>query len=453
MSVRRRALDAFLAVLLAVPLGVIAVGNAEAAPSATGTSHAAARVCQTPAADHVACGSLVVVGTDGRPQKTATPAGYGPNDLREAYALATAAASSGSGETVAIVDAYDDPNALSDVNAYRSYFGIPQFNSTGHPTFIKVGQNGGTALPRANSDWSEEISVDLDMVSAICPNCNVLLVESNSTGFADLATAVNTAAGTSGVVAVSNSYGGTEIDPATNPAIVAAYDHSGIAVTASSGDSGYGVQSPASFPTVTAVGGTSLSRAATTRGWTETAWSGSGSGCSAYVDQSTWQGATLSAETGVCAHRVVSDVSAVADPNTGVAVYDTYGLGSSAGWLVFGGTSVSSPIIASVYALAGGQPGGATGAEYAYAQTSSLFDVTTGANGSCPSSVMTAVSGDSVTVQSAAFDSQARPSKGGPAGRPGHGGGTTAPNTYLCQAQAGYDGPTGLGTPNGTGAF
>ena len=156
---------------------------------------------------------------------------------------------------------------------------------------------------------------------------------------------------------------------------------------------------PAAFRTVTAVGGTSLVRANNARGWTETAWAGAGSGCSAWIPKPTWQH-----DTG-CARRTLADVSAIADPNTGVAVYDSYSYKGNEGWLVFGGTSAASPIIASVYAL--GVPSAGPSAPYG---SSSLFDVVGGANGSCTPS-------------------------------------------YLCTGVVGYDGPTGLGTPNGVTAF
>jgi subtilase family serine protease len=176
-----------------------------------------------------------------------------------------------------------------------------------------------------------------------------------------------------------------------------------VAITASSGDGGYGVEFPAAAQTVTAVGGSSLTRASNARGWSETAWSGAGSGCSRYVPKPSWQ------HDAGGSRRTVADVSAVADPNTGVAVYDSTPYQGASGWMVFGGTSVSSPIIASVYALAG-NAGSLSNGSFPYSHTSSLFDVTSGSNGSCSPS-------------------------------------------YLCTATAGYDGPTGLGTPNGTGAF
>jgi subtilase family serine protease len=276
---------------------------------------------------------------------------------------------------------------------YRTQFGLPAC-TTANGCFRKVNQNGGTSYPRADRGWAQEISLDLDMASAICPNCKILLVEASSNSFSNLGAAVNRAA-TMGASAISNSYGGSESSGETG--YEASYDHPG--VTVSSGDGGYGVEYPAASQYVTAVGGTSLSTASNTRGWAETVWSGAGSGCSAYITKPTWQ-----TDTG-CSKRTVADVSAVADPNTGVAVYDTYG--GSSGWLVFGGTSVAAPIIAGVYALAGNSTNNGS---IPYSHSSLLFDITSGSNGSCGGS-------------------------------------------YLCTAGTGYDGPTGLGTPNGSGGF
>jgi subtilase family serine protease len=331
---------------------------------------------------------------------TSPPSGYGPADLQSAYGLggiSGPSASSGTGQTVAIVDAYDDPRAESDLNVYRSQFALGEC-TTANGCFHKVNQNGVTSYPRGSSGWAQEISLDLDMVSAICPKCKILLVEASSNSFANLGTAENYAAGHAG--AVSNSYGGSEFSSETS-LDTSYYNHSGTAITASSGDGGYGVEYPAASQYVTAVGGTSLNRASNERKWSETAWSGAGSGCSAYEPNPGWQ-----LVTSFCGKRTVADVSADADPNTGVAVYDTY---HTSGWLVFGGTSVSSPIVASVYALAGNSNLVSYGS-YPYSHTTSLFDVTSGSNGSC----------------------------GG---------------TYLCTAVKGYDGPTGLGTPNGIAGF
>jgi subtilase family serine protease len=327
----------------------------------------------------------------------ALPSGLGPTDLRSAYSLT---ASGSSAATVAIVDAYDDPNAESDLTSYRSTYGLPAC-TTANGCFKKVNQNGQTSpLPTADSGWAGEISLDVDMVSAICPNCHILLVEASSASMAALGTSVNTAVSL-GAKYVSNSYGGGE--DGSEPSYDSSYfHHPGVAITASTGDSGYGISYPSSSQYVTAVGGTSLSRNSSTRGWGETAWSGAGSGCSTSVTKPSFQNVT----TG-CAKRANADVSAVADPQTGVAVYQTYG---GSGWAVYGGTSASSPIIASVYALAGTPGASDTPAAYPYSHAGNLYDVTSGSNGSC-----------SVAVQ--------------------------------CTAGAGWDGPTGLGTPNGTAAF
>jgi subtilase family serine protease len=324
--------------------------------------------------------------------------GYDPAFLRSAYNLDS---SGGSGLTVAIVDAFDDPNAEANLATYRSHFGLSACTTAGG-CFRKVDQRGGTAYPAANKGWAEEISLDVDMVSAICPNCTILLVEADTNSLANLGAAVNRAVAM-GAMAVSNSYGGGEYSGETSDSGTY-YNHPGVAVTVSSGDSGYGVEFPAASRYVTAVGGTTLNQATNTgtRNATETAWSGAGSGCSAYEAKPAWQ-----ADSG-CSRRTVADVSAVADPSTGVWVYDTYG--GDPGWLVFGGTSVASPIIAAIDAL-GGQPGATdTPASYPYAHTASLFDITSGSNGSCGGS-------------------------------------------YLCTAASGYDGPTGLGTPNTAAAF
>jgi len=311
--------------------------------------------------------------------------------VRAAYALSSLG---GAGQTVAIVDAYDDPNAESDLAVYRDAYGLPPC-TTANGCFRKVDQNGGTSYPVGSTGWAEEISLDLDMVSAVCPNCHILLVEASSNSLGNLLLAENRAA-TLGATVISNSWGAGEFSTETS---YDSYFKHGIPITASSGDSGYGVEWPASSPYVTSVGGTSLVRASNARGWAETAWSGAGSGCSSYEPKPAFQ------TDADCARRTVSDVSAVADPNTGVAVYDSYRV---SGWLVFGGTSVAAPVVASVYALAGN---GSTisSPSYVYAHPA-LNDVTSGSNGSCGGS-------------------------------------------YVCTAGPGYDGPTGLGTPVGTTGF
>jgi subtilase family serine protease len=395
---RLRVLSAVSAALLtsAGTIGVATTG-ATAAPSPTGAAHAA-RVCARPAAGLAGCHALVRTDAAGKPQATSTPSGYGPADLQSAYKLA---GTSSGGRTVAVVDAYHDPTAEADLGVYRSHYGLVPC-TTANGCFHQVSQTGSAKLPRTNSGWAQEISLDLDMVSATCPDCRILLVEANSASFADLGAAVNQAARTPGVVAISNSYGGSDAADTTYGAY---YNHPGIAVTASTGDDGYqGGSYPASSSYVTAVGGTSLTRASTTRGWAESTWSGAGAGCSTY---NAALAAAAGSDTG-CTKRAMADVSAVADPNTGVAVYDSTANQGVSGWLVFGGTSASAPIIGSVYALSGNTAGYANALPYQH--TSALFDVTSGADGICPT-------------------------------------------TQWCTARTGWDGPTGLGTPNGVGAF
>jgi hypothetical protein len=333
-----------------------------------------------------------------------TPAGYSPAELQSAYNLALASAAAGQGETVAVVDAYDDPDARSDLAIYRAHYGLPP---CGTGCFSQVNQEGqASPLPATagSTGWATEESLDVDMVSAICPNCHILLVEADNSSLASLGQAVNTAVSL-GARFVSNSYSSSEF-PGEAADDAAYYDHPGVAVTAAAGDSGYGVGYPAASRYVTSVGGTALVRdAAAARGWSETVWdSGSGatgSGCSAYEAKPPWQ-----ADAG-CARRTDNDVAADADPDTGAAIYDSYGEG---GWLEVGGTSESAPIIAATYALAGPPGAGSDPAGYPYQHAGDLNDVTSGRDGSCGGS-------------------------------------------YLCTAGPGYDGPTGWGTPDGTGAF
>ncbi|GHE15091.1 putative Ig domain-containing protein [Streptomyces alanosinicus] len=331
----------------------------------------------------------------------AAPSGLSPANLHSAYNLPTAA---GSGMTVGIVDAYNDPNAESDLGTYRSTYGLSACTKA-NGCFKQVSQTGSTtSLPTNDTGWAGEEMLDIDMVSAVCPNCSIILVEANSASMADLGAAENEAVSL-GAKFVSNSWGGSE-DSSQTSDDTSYFKHPGVAITVSSGDSAYGAEYPATSQYVTAVGGTALNTSSNSRGWSESVWhtnstEGTGSGCSAYDPKPSWQ-----TDTG-CAKRMEADVSAVADPATGVAVYDTFG---GSGWAVYGGTSASSPIVASVYALAGTPGASDYPAKYPYSHTSNLYDVTSGNNGSCSPS-------------------------------------------YFCTAGTGYDGPTGWGTPNGTAAF
>lgn len=349
----------------------------------------------------VHCHSRVICDATGHPRSNLTPAGYGPSQLRSAYKLP---ATGNSASIVAIVDAFGYPNAEADLAVYRRQFGLPPC-TTANGCFRKVNQTGATSpLPAANLGWEEETALDLDMVSAICPSCKLLLVEANSPLFDDISTAVGTAADL-GAHVINNSYGGDEF--AGTP-YDTDYFYPGMVVVASTGDSGYGtgLEFPSSSPNVVAVGGTTLTTATNTRGWTETAWTGSNSGCSATMPKPSWQH-----DTG-CTHRMIADIAAVADPNTGVAVYGPSS-DTTASWIVLGGTSVAAPIISGVAGAYSG-PGSiytgpiGLGASDLYVHTGLLFDVRSGSTGFCDP-------------------------------------------TYFCNAGAGYDGPTGLGTPNGAG--
>ncbi|HLI96002.1 MAG TPA: S8 family serine peptidase, partial [Candidatus Baltobacteraceae bacterium] len=267
--------------------------------------------------------------------------GYHPADIQKAYSLPSSSA--GYGQTIGIVVAYDDPKAEADLAVYRSRFNLGTC-STASGCFRKIGQSAPAPLPAPDQTWAQEASIDLDMASAVCPHCRLLLVEANSSAVGDLMQALQTAIA-SGATVVSNSY--TAVEQSSFSAYDSVLNHPGVPIVAGAGDSGFGVGWPASSPYVTAVGGTTLNRALlSARGFTETAWSFTGSGCSIYSAKPAWQH-----DTG-CQNRTVADVAAVADPNTGVAVYDTY-LSGDAGWLVYGGTSVAAPIVAGVYALAG----------------------------------------------------------------------------------------------------
>ncbi|HEY4440570.1 MAG TPA: hypothetical protein VGN14_08945 [Candidatus Elarobacter sp.] len=281
--------------------------------------------------------------------------GYTPKQLWSAYNLHPST-STITGPTIAIVDAYDDLTAESDLAIYRSQFGLPAC-TTANGCFSKLNsslQHG--PYPASNKNWSQEIALDLAMASAACPSCKIVLVEAASDDINLLASAVDAAA-TLQPAAISNSYGVNESSSAVG--LDAHYNHAGIAITASVGDTA-GVEFPASSSNVIAVGGTTLKPASNARGWSETAITSSGAGCSKYVERPSWQ-------TASCSTRGVGDVSFVANAATGVAVYDT----AAGGWIVLGGTSTGAPFIAGLIAAAGDY-GNAPGASPVYARASAL---------------------------------------------------------------------------------
>ncbi|BCJ26333.1 S53 family peptidase [Actinocatenispora sera] len=326
----------------------------------------------------------------------AKPAGFGPAELRSAYGLPDAG---GADQTVAIIDAGSTPNLAADLAVYRQTYGLPP--CTVDDGCLRVVNQAGEAAPLpGDQGWGPEISLDVDMVSAACSACRILVVAADSAAPDDLAAAVDTAAAL-GATEISNSYGGEEYSGTGR--LAAHYRHPGVAIVASSGDYGYQIpQVPAAYDSVVAIGGTSLS---TVDGkWTESAWSGAGSGCSAWTAKPGWQ------HDPNCPGRTVADISAVADPATGVAVYDS---ADGLDWAVAGGTSASAPLIAGVIALAG-HPELFDDASYLYEHAGALRDVVGGSNAS------------------EALDC------GG---------------DYLCTGVAGYDGPTGLGSPSGLDGF
>jgi subtilase family serine protease len=395
----------FPIVLVAAGLAVMAAG---VTPASAANAHASAQaVCPAPALDHARCHAMVVTDAHGNPMATSAPTGYGPAQFHGAYSLPTQSVAD---QTIAIVDAFDDPTAKSDLDTYNSAYGLPFFPTCSSTIttscFQKVNQNGAAGpLPRKDAGWALEIALDVETAHQICQNCKILLVEASTNSFSNLATAVNTAVRL-GADVVSNSYGGSE----TSSTLSGAYDHPGVAVTVSSGDNGYGVASPASYNTVVAVGGTTLNVTSDNAYASETAWSGAGSGCSAYFSAQAWQTSDPNwPATGCSSRRGVADVAADADPSTGASVYDSTRYQGQSGWFRVGGTSLSAPLVGAVYALAGNSGSASYPSSIPYANRAGLHDVTAGSNGSC--------------------------------------------GTVMCNAAAGYDGPTGVGTPNGISAF
>jgi subtilase family serine protease len=395
--------------LLAGSAAAASAGQASTVQSAARPSHSAGyrRACPaTHSTVYAACMALIRTGVRQHPaaffgSHAPSGVGYGPASFQSAYKLPSTTA--GAGETVAVIEAFNDPRVKSNLATYRSAWGEPACDaSTGDGCLTVVNQNGQTSpLPKnsGTTGWATEESLDVDMVSAICPLCKIIAVEASAQTVKALGTADDSAVKL-GADFVSNSWGVSESSGET--ANDQYFNHAGVAVVASAGDSGYGVSYPAASQYVTAAGGTTLKKASgTSRGWTETVWNGTGSGCSKYEAKPTWQ-----TDSG-CSRRTDNDVAADANPATGAAIYDTYDQG---GWLEVGGTSESSPILASTFALAGTPAAGTYPSSYPYANTSSLFDITSGSNGSCSPS-------------------------------------------YLCQAGPGYDGPTGWGSPDGTAAF
>jgi subtilase family serine protease len=395
-----------IALSVVAMLGALTATQAGAKPSPVrskavcGVSHSAT---------YAQCFARVVTDSSGRAKVSPNVSGYGPLDWHTGYNLPNTVAGN---HTIAIVDAFSNPNVFADLKVYNATMGLPKFPKCTATVTTKciaiLNQLGKKKpLPPTDSGWGLEIALDVQTAHAVCQNCRINLYEANDNSFANLGAAVNKAAA-QGADAISNSYGAFGFDCGTQPA----YNHTKIAVTVSTGDSGFGIACPANQNTVVAVGGTTLNLNGSHGYVSESAWSGGGSGCSTVISAQSWQlSATNWAAIGCGTKRGMADVSADANPSTGAAVYDTFGFG---GWLVVGGTSLSAPLIAGVYALAGNVTTWNYPAQSVYLSPGSLHDVTTGSNGS---------------------------------------GGTCTTHPLQCHAGVGYDLPTGIGTPNGLGGF
>jgi subtilase family serine protease len=393
--------------VVAVSIPLLMLAPAQAAPLVPTAPLHSARVCPVSTShDRVGCFAWVRTGVTGRALVSAlVPNGYGPTQFHAAYQLPT---TSPVNQTIAIVDAYNNPNVFADLKKYNKAFGLPVFpkcNQNHKTSCLSVLNQKGkqTPLPAGNVGWGLEISLDVQVAHAICQNCKIMLVEASSANFSDIEAAVNMAV-KKGATVVSNSYGDY-----ANDCVEPGYDHPHVAIVVSSGDSGFRVACPAVLNTVVSVGGTRLTLAGNGTYGSESVWSGSGSGCSLVSAAQSWQSSLVGwAGIGCGTGRGMNDVAADADPATGAAVYDSYGYG---GWLVVGGTSLSAPIIAGAYALAGDASTWSYPAQSVYTGPAASFnDVTTGTNGVC------------------AF-------------------------TLQCHAGSGFDLPTGVGTPKGLGGF
>ena len=340
------------------------------------------------------CFARTRVDADGNARTFATPQGFGPPDLLAAYNVDT---TNSVGLTIGLIEAYGYPALESDLAMYRSTYSLPPCTvASGCLTILN--QSGQISPlpgpPPQGDDWVGETALDVAMVSSGCPSCKIVVVEATNDFGSGLLVANNVAA-TAGAAVISNSWGAPEgSSEAGNEQYI---DHPGVAVFAATGDNGYddggaGPEYPATSAYAIGVGGTSLVHDTSIRGWSESAWGGAGSSCSNSIAKPGWQTSTA------CARRMTADISAIADPATGVAIYDS----AAGGWSTIGGTSAASPLVAAIFAQTG--HAGAT-AEYIYQNATGFFDVTSGANGNC--------------------------------------------TTELCKAGTGWDGPTGNGTPNG----
>jgi hypothetical protein len=463
-------------------LGALLAGGASASALARTRYGTVRAACPPARLGYDSCDALELVPAtsstpDARPYVSAAGAystgpagGLTPADLASAYGLSPSA--SGTGQTVAIVDAFNDPDIEEDLGTFDTHYGLAECTSS-NGCFKKVNQKGkASPLPKGESGWGVEISLDVETVHSVCPSCKVLLIEASEPSGSDLAAAANEAV-TLGATEISNSYGGEELGTTTSEED--AYNHPGVVITASAGDQGWDnwddysacaedpelecekfsgePNVPAALTSVVAVGGTSLVLNSAGAREAEYVWNDSGrpsnpkeafvfegfkqynatgGGCSTLFQAPSWQTTASGwSSTGCGTKRLDNDISADADPYTGFDIYDSYG---SEGWETIGGTSLSSPLVAGIYALAGGAGGVSYPAQtlYEHLGQSSLFDVTQGGSGYCDAESNTPCGEPAVNTKYGDIDCE----------------GTTA-----CDAAAGFDGPSGVGTPNGLGAF
>lgn len=402
-----------------------------------------------------------------KPDTIGPAGGLTPGDLGTAYGLPT---TGGHGQTVAIVDAYNDPGINADLQTFDTNYGLTSCSTTNGCLKV-VNETGGSALPPDDtSGWSVEESLDVETVHSVCQGCKIILVEATSPSNSDLATAENTAVAL-GANEVTNSFG--EPESGTSPGFQAAFNHPGVVITASSGDDGFDFYDllasynepsiPAAYNTTVSVGGTSLYLNQTANRQSESVWNDNGprdvlqqafgealgaggGGCSTLFSARRWQTSlSVWGRTGCGSNRLDNDVAADADYLTGFDIYDSYNCGSAPcpstpGWLTVGGTSLSSPIIASAYALAGGARGVAYPALTLYGHQRNADDITTGGNGWCDG-------------EGASQCPNPNSSGNGLVDCSYTAGGIPTVGIRTCDASLGYDGPTGVGTPNGLALF
>jgi hypothetical protein len=491
-------LPAMLACCLSVSAPAAAAESAVAPLPAS--DYAVRHVCAAPAPGYAGCLAMRLVPvtaaarahthplgiTRSRPIVAAKPSegafGLRPQDLHSIYQLPPTSSAT---QTIAIVDAYNDLTIESDLETYDKEFGLPECTGA-NKCFEQVNQEGETGkLPfpaskaaRAAEEvicetaigaikeaackeveeadgWAGEISLDVEVAHAVCQNCKIVLVEANSSSFVHLGAAEETAVRLA-ATEISDSWGGSEQGITTAEDDAGPFNHRGTVITVAAGDNGYldwgakessergFVDYPASSPNVVAVGGTRLMGPLGPGGtWTgETVWNGDGAGgggCSTALTAPAWQQSIADwSSVGCVKDRAVADVSADADPYTGVAVYDSTpeSMGGKAGWVPVGGTSLASPLIAATFALAGGAHGVAYPAQTLYENEiedpTQLHDVVSGSNGECPNpfNETDGLAGCTILQEAASCSDEA-----------------------ICLAREGYDGPTGVGTPNGITAF